>query len=663
MQNYGNYETQQLKMNYLNLDQKNVKKNQNQNEKLKKAVTYTIGTLAGVALATLVGYGMVHKGSVKKVVDGAKKNAQKVADTSKTIKNHPEMDKMFKCLDKINNKQSLTPKEIQVEINILEACKNKSLIPQVNQNISIYIGLLQQVLKENPNLETIGKDKYENIFTDEKKRSIKVEDILTLTEKEKELKEKLAQQQLNFEDLNLNDKNQIIKNGNSIDITESFDDLGRLSNSVQLRHNIYYNSDDNAIYIFKDEKYHKVNISKLVNLNPIKENNGHKFLDPSQVNSIDKAAIVENVTIDGNNIQCIKGVKKVDTDTDLYIKVQDLTEKAIATIVNTDASQLDNRDNILNAIKENCDAAIIGKVLANNDLKDKLVDASGNPTDAGTTLITGWVTSHKDQAADIASALKEINEFGDKSVGAAFVNDIKENCKPETIKSILTNLFGTNKDIEIASDSKEQLLLDVLFFKINLSEFKTFIKGTKIKTYTLQDEIYKNSILVQDSVFKLRTKTYTKAYFLSKTGTYDDTKSSFEKYLLQQCEIDTTSENAKEYTEIANSIDTTSDDEPEEIKLSFNDYSVNELLVDNTSLTNTAKRIILNHNTGDNNLDSLEYTNVKQEDTNSTWLFGTKKGNSSDPVITISGIKFKYYVQQDDKGTNILYIRKAKNQS
>ena len=35
MQNYGNYETQQLKMNYLNLDQKNVKKNQNQNEKLK----------------------------------------------------------------------------------------------------------------------------------------------------------------------------------------------------------------------------------------------------------------------------------------------------------------------------------------------------------------------------------------------------------------------------------------------------------------------------------------------------------------------------------------------------------------------------------------------------------------------------------------------------
>ncbi len=317
----------------------------------------------------------------------------------------------------------------------------------------------------------------------------------------------------------------------------------------------------------------------------------------------------------------------------------------------------------VNDIKEKCEPATIGKVLANAGLKDKLVDASGNPTDAGTTLITGWVTSHKDQAADIASALKEINEFGDKSVGAAFVNDIKENCKPETIKSILTNLFGTNKDIEIASDSKEQLLLDVLFFKINLSEFKTFIKGTKIKTYTLQDEIYKNSILVQDSVFKLRTKTYTKAYFLSKTGTYDDTKSSFEKYLLQQCEIDTTSENAKEYTEIANSIDTTSDDEPEEIKLSFNDYSVNELLVDNTSLTNTAKRIILNHNTGDNNLDSLEYTNVKQEDTNSTWLFGTKKGNSSDPVITISGIKFKYYVQQDDKGTNILYIRKAKNQS
>ena len=292
---------------------------------------------------------------------------------------------------------------------------------------------------------------------------------------------------------------------------------------------------------------------------------------------------------------------------------------------------------------------------------DKLVDASGNPTDAGTTLITGWVTSNKKNVDGIASALKEINEFGDNSVGAAFVNAINAKCEPGTIKSILNVLFNGNSDIVIMDNSKEQLLLDVLFSKISLSEFETFIKGAKIKTYTLQDKTYKNSISVQDSVFKLKIKTYTKLYFSSKGGTYDDKTPSFEKYLLQQCGIDTTSENTKEYTEIADSINDTKDDDPKKIKLSLNDYEDSELVDNKSLLTEEAKKIILTHRTGDNKLDELEYDKVIQEEPNSKWSW-VKKGSKDDSTITISGITFKYNVKQDDKGTDTLYIRVAQNQ-
>ena len=925
------------------------KKKENKQENMQKAATCTLATVAGVVLTMLVGYGIVNKGgSAKKVVDGAKKGAQEVARKKNTESSISNINTMFKSLEKINNGETLDSKDIKAEIDILTVYKTTIFIPQVNQHISSYIRLLEQVLNDNPNSKNIDKDKYEKIFTNKNKGKIKIDEILALTQKEKELKEKLAQQQLDFEDLTLNGENKITKNGHSIEIKESFDDLDKFSNLVQLRYNIYYDSkDDGTIYIFKDEKYHKVNISELVNLNPIKKNNGHKFLDPSQVNYIDKTAAVENVTIDGNNIQCIKGVKKADTDTDtdLYIKVRDLTENAIATIVNTDASQLDNRDGILNAINANCSSETIGKVLANDDLKDKLVDtttgdpkdagatlitgwvdshkdqaadiasalneikafgansvgaafvnaikakckpatigqvldklvdASGNPTDAGTTLITGWVTSnndkanniasalkeikefgdksvgaafvnaikakcssetigqvlanaglkdklvdtttgdlkdagdtlitgwvtsnndkakniasalneikafgansvgaafvnaikancssetigkvlanddlkdklvdtttgdpkdagatlitgwvdsHKDQAADIASALneikafgansvgaafvnaikakckpatigqvldklvdasgnptdagttlitgwvtsnkknvdgiasalKEINEFGDNSVGAAFVNAINAKCEPGTIKRILTNLFGTNKDIEITSDSKEQLLLDVLFTKISLSEFETFIKGAKIKTYILKDKTYKDSISVQDSVFKLKIKTYTKLYFSSKEGTYDDETPSFEKYLLQQCGIDTTTIHNTEYNKIY--IDDSKDKE-QKIKLSLNAYKDDELVETKDNkllLTGAAMNLISTHCTGDNNLDELKYDKVKQEEPNSNWSF-RKKGNKEDSTITISGITFKYYVEPD---TDTLYIRRAKHQ-
>ena len=781
------------------------KKKENKQENMQKAATCTLATVAGVVLTMLVGYGIVNKGgSAKKVVDGAKKGAQEVARKKNTESSISNINTMFKSLEKINNGETLDSKDIKAEIDILTVYKTTIFIPQVNQHISSYIRLLEQVLNDNPNSKNIDKDKYEKIFTNKNKGKIKIDEILALTQKEKELKEKLAQQQLDFEDLTLNGENKITKNGHSIEIKESFDDLDKFSNLVQLRYNIYYDSkDDGTIYIFKDEKYHKVNISELVNLNPIKKNNGHKFLDPSQVNYIDKTAAVENVTIDGNNIQCIKGVKKADTDTDtdLYIKVRDLTENAIATIVNTDASQLDNRDGILNAINANCSSETIGKVLANDDLKDKLVDASGNPTDAGTTLITGWVTSNNDKANNIASALKEIKEFGDKSVGAAFVNAIKAKCssetigqvlanaglkdklvdtttgdlkdagdtlitgwvtsnndkakniasalneikafgansvgaafvnaikakckpatigqvldklvdasgnptdagttlitgwvtsnkknvdgiasalkeinefgdnsvgaafvnainakcEPGTIKRILTNLFGTNKDIEITSDSKEQLLLDVLFTKISLSEFETFIKGAKIKTYILKDKTYKDSISVQDSVFKLKIKTYTKLYFSSKEGTYDDETPSFEKYLLQQCGIDTTTIHNTEYNKIY--IDDSKDKE-QKIKLSLNAYKDDELVETKDNkllLTGAAMNLISTHCTGDNNLDELKYDKVKQEEPNSNWSF-RKKGNKEDSTITISGITFKYYVEPD---TDTLYIRRAKHQ-
>ena len=297
-------------------------------------------------------------------------------------------------------------------------------------------------------------------------------------------------------------------------------------------------------------------------------------------------------------------------------------------------------------------------MLANAGLKDKLVDTTtGDLKDAGDTLITGWVTSNKKNVEGIVSALNGIKAFGSNSVGAAFVNAINAKCEPGTIKSILNVLFNKKPDIIIMENSKEQLLLDVLFTKISLSEFKTFIKGAKIKTYILKDKTYKDSISVQDSVFKLKIKTYTKLYFSSKDDTYNDKKQSFAKYLLQQCGIDTTTVDNREYRNI--NIDDTGDKE-QAIKLSLNDYEDSELVDNKSLLTEEAKEIILTHRTGDNKLDELKYDKVVDEAKVKKKLFSTKNGGSKeDSTITISGIKFKYYVKP---GTDTLYIRRAKHQ-
>ncbi len=78
MNEYGNYQSQQLKINSLNFNKKDFKKNENQNEKLKKAVTYTLGTLAGVSVASLVAYGIINKGQGKKAAEKAKDSVQEV---------------------------------------------------------------------------------------------------------------------------------------------------------------------------------------------------------------------------------------------------------------------------------------------------------------------------------------------------------------------------------------------------------------------------------------------------------------------------------------------------------------------------------------------------------------------------------------------------------
>ena len=80
---------------------KNVKKNQNQNEKLKKAVKYTLGALAGVGVAALIGYGIINKSQGKKVVDKAKDAASEAVNKGKDKINPSSQEKGKEVLFKV----------------------------------------------------------------------------------------------------------------------------------------------------------------------------------------------------------------------------------------------------------------------------------------------------------------------------------------------------------------------------------------------------------------------------------------------------------------------------------------------------------------------------------------------------------------------------------
>ena len=130
MQNFGISQNQPIQSNY----PVGPKKKDDKQEKIQKAITYTIGTLAGVGFAALMGYAMVYKGSVKKVVGGAEKNAQKVAKKPKAITSEAKTNRniVFKTFAKINSGEQVTLKELRETQNVLtEVAKEEASLKSV----------------------------------------------------------------------------------------------------------------------------------------------------------------------------------------------------------------------------------------------------------------------------------------------------------------------------------------------------------------------------------------------------------------------------------------------------------------------------------------------------------------------------------------------------
>lgn len=123
------------------------KKKENKQENMQKAVTYTLATVASLAVATLVGYGIVNKGgSAKKVVDGAKKGAREVAKDIKPVNPAREDSSVIlKTLAKITKGEQVTLKELRETQNVLtkvakEEASLKSVLLVLTKIINRYEG-------------------------------------------------------------------------------------------------------------------------------------------------------------------------------------------------------------------------------------------------------------------------------------------------------------------------------------------------------------------------------------------------------------------------------------------------------------------------------------------------------------------------------------------
>ena len=423
MQNFGISQNQPIQSNY----PVGPKKKDDKQEKIQKAITYTIGTLAGVGFAALMGYTMVHKGSVKKVVDGAKKNAQKVAEKSKTISpaNKTNRNIVFKTLANINSGKQVTLKELRETQNVLNQIKDVCASDSIKGVLNEYVLLFKVII--DANREHKNTDKFKVNLEDS---SIK-EAYNVLNEKsENILTEVIAQTDFNSytKTINVNLKN--IKqdgtslkhtNGSSINLTDTDkcpkpDNIISVCESKNLKiyaKKDYTNFDDDTdLYIKQGEQYYNFKAAQLKNIAEVTEIEDANIIKDTDIHSFADDVKILQCKINGETeaAQYIFGAQNTSKESK-YIKVSDLSETHLGQLFNMPLVTIET---------------------------DKL-NTTGNALMAALNEKINKAEDDK-KAEIITSALSGIEgtKFGDKSVGQVVVNSLN------VTEAVLGGVFNTN---------------------------------------------------------------------------------------------------------------------------------------------------------------------------------------------------------------------------
>lgn len=453
MQDYGNYTSQRV--NYQNPP---VKKREKE-EKIKKAVTYTLGTLAGVSVAALVGYGIINKNSQgKKIVDKAKDAASEVVNKGKDKINPSSQKKgrevLFKVLANIKNGNTITLQDL------------KTAQTTVNTMLTLNDGLTKTTLSKYSVLLEALIDKYRDKKSDFKVEDAELKNNAEALENESQniLTQAFAQADFNtlLKGYNVNLKNIVIdrdklkndSNNNTlqlnVSVSKDSSDLIPLDDKnliyVQKNQEI---QDASQLYILHNKKYYEITASDLRNLADVTTIQGDEIISIEDVETFDDNSKIVKCQQEGESDSAlyIYGAKNASNETK-YVKISDLTSEKLALLVDTNVfNDIVNHDKI--------EVTTWSEVL-NSNKDQKLVNTTtGKLTPKGNILMQALNArleklADNEKATVILNTLSKITEFADKSVGKAVVNSLLEdNNVTDTVLSQVLNENTANKLVDV----------------------------------------------------------------------------------------------------------------------------------------------------------------------------------------------------------------------
>lgn len=459
MQNYGNYETQQLKMNYLNLDQKNVKKNQNQNEKLKKAVTYTLGALAGVGVAALIGYGIINKSQGKKVVDKAKDAASEAVNKGKDKINPSSQEKgkevLFKVLADIQKGTPITLQDLRTAQTTL-----RMMVPsdkKFQQVVSKYLVLLDTLINQYKENGTNSFKVEGSLQEEAAKLEAESHNVFTQALAQADFEAYLKNNHITLNKISLSpDSGDLVfvneKQKVKLVKAESSPKPNNLillnaDKKIYVMNNVYETKDDTQLYILHNKEYYTItagDLKELADERNITEKDD--VIKPDEITAFDseKCEILKcKLDTEKEPALYIYGAKATATDDELkYIKISKIKDNSekLALLVDT---------NIFESIVKENDIATATWSAVLNENPDKFVDGD-SLTKAGESLMAALnerinqAEKDTDKAKIITSALSGIDDdkFGDESVGKAVINSFVKN--KSVTEAVLGAVFNTN---------------------------------------------------------------------------------------------------------------------------------------------------------------------------------------------------------------------------
>ena len=474
MQNYGNYETQQLKMNYLNLDQKNVKKNQNQNEKLKKAVKYTLGALAGVGVAALIGYGIINKSQGKKVVDKAKDAASEAVNKGKDKINPSSQEKgkevLFKVLADIQNGTPITLQDLRTAKTTLSM-----MVPsdeKYKQVVSKYLVLLDTLINQYKDNGTNSFKVEGSLQKEAEKLETESHNVFTQALAQADFEAYLKDKHIVLTSINekttKKDKLVFVNGKTNVELKKATpspkpDNLILLNEDKKIyvnydKNNVFETKDDTKLYILRNKEYYTItagDLKELADERNITEKDD--VIKPDEITAFDseKCEILKcKLDTEKEPALYIYGAKATATATDdelKYIKISDIKDNSekLALLVDT---------NIFESIVKENDIATATWSAVLNENPDKFVDGD-SLTKARESLMAALnerinqAEKDTDKAKIITSALSGIDDdkFGDESVGKAVVNSFIAN--GNVTEAVLGAVFNENPDKFVDGDS------------------------------------------------------------------------------------------------------------------------------------------------------------------------------------------------------------------